>query len=51
MVRAPHTEAVAESGRPEDPTTLKKLPRNPLLKQDTAWVDDQKARAKWKHRG
>lgn len=47
MVRAPHTEA-AESGRPEDPTTLKNLPRDLLPKQDTMWVDSQRARAKQK---
>ena len=31
MARAPHTEA-AESGRPEDPTTLRNLPRDPPAK-------------------
>lgn len=49
MARAPHAEA-AESGRPEDPTTLKTLPRDhpPPPKQDTTWVATQKARAEWK---
>lgn len=38
MAGAPHTEA-AESGRPEDPTSLENLPREPLPKQNTTWVD------------
>lgn len=38
MACAPHTEA-AESGRPEDPTSLENLPREPLPKQNTTWVD------------
>lgn len=47
MARAPHTEA-AESGRLEDPTTLKNLPRDPLLEQDMTWMDTQRERAKQK---
>lgn len=46
MVRAPHTKA--ELGRPEDPTTLESLTRDPLPKQDTTQVDTQRARAKQK---
>lgn len=47
MPRAPHTEA-AESSKLEDPTTLKNLPRDPLLEQDMTWMDTQSGRAKQK---